>query len=409
MRHLMKACLAGVLCAVVPSGCVEIQGHRITIRHDEQADRVQVLLQYDGVHDSKEAPAGSPELADSRKKLRQFIDSGSVMFVDWWAHMDMEAVKKQYPDVKTDALRKQWAALVVEHVKVENVGYSRDSRGHIGGAQLITVRNSRAWFGKLNAAINASLGAEQNILPLQPRTAQLWKQAASKGHQWFSMDGHAIRAHAPVDRREWAQLKAEALAGLAQSMLEQTDKADAEVLRHAIAALSSTPMSYVEAEGMVTITLGDPAVVNTFRLRVRPDQEYKANFEAEVQRYGGPSITDSLAAALLKEERSPTPGIAAFAAWGPPEERVRALVHAAEGDDRNRVQLALAKLGEFAQRWNREEGEPAAPVGAQVTDLDAWRQWLSAVEDFPAGDLGPLGKDAREAADERSGSEEDLK
>ena len=69
--------------------------------------------------------------------------------------------------------------------------------------------------------------------------------------------------------------------------------------------------------------------------------------------------------------------------WGPPEEGVRFLIHAAE--DPGRRGLAIPELEAWAESWNAKHGIPEAPPKMEdVTQyLMAWKAFYKALKEYP--------------------------
>ena len=63
------------------SGCVELTGQRITWFYDQAKDELQILLYYDGIHDS-----GS---GTEPGTIANFVRDGNVMLLDWPFHVQM--------------------------------------------------------------------------------------------------------------------------------------------------------------------------------------------------------------------------------------------------------------------------------------------------------------------------------
>lgn len=371
----------------MPPPGVRVQGHRITIRHDAEGDRLQVLLMYDGIGADRNGARTPGTSVGVNEHLRSLIEGEWIVLLDVRQRVDTRDVRRISADPTSNALRKQWADLVTSGVAIQTVGYARDRRGQICVAQLITIDHVTEWLRKLNAAISGSVLVGE-FLPQEDGTiTKLWETEARTGHRWVVLDGHSVHFRLPV-AGYGARVKARALVSVLSSMLLQTDDGVAARMRCALISLCAAPLSVRDADGVLAISFGDPGTVETLRLRIRPDAEYRPNCESEIQRNASTDLTAEMARALTDEDYLAGDGVSALVEWGPPEERVRALVTALESSDRRQKNIAWRKLCVFAATWNRDHQKPEAPRcdESETIAREAWSEWLLDFDRFPFHD-----------------------
>ena len=94
-------------------------------------------------------------------------------------------------------------------------------------------------------------------------------------------------------------------------------------------------------------------------------------------------VSAALATHLLGKKPAANDPFADIAAWGPPEEAVRALVAAAAVPKRQ--EAALRALDERSKAWNAGLGVSEAPVATGPADamLAACTEWLGKMERWP--------------------------
>ena len=382
MRKLRLAALLSLAAALVTNlGCVELDGQRLSWFYDAAKDELKILLHYDGVHESRNG--GNERGAE---QIPKFVESGSILVWDWPFHLDMANVRAKAADETADPQQKEWAAAILS-MKVEPVGYYREPDGRVGAAQMITIPNAKKFVGLINELINAQI--VENASPDGPmdRTQKRIEQAAKNGHQWITLDGHAVRVVIPVHPAEWALARGEFLEeiaeGVARVLKEDASTDDKNGYRMILGVLASGPISCIDRKDQVEFVVGWPKAPCTFRTKIR--DEYEPSLEKVLIRSVKIDLDAELAEALLDEDAKPSPGVSAMLKFGPPEEQVRALLAVAGGEEEGRQKAALGRLGKFARQWNREHGQPEAPAERDDADdyLTAWRQWYEQMRVFP--------------------------
>lgn len=372
--------LAAVLLTI--SGCVELTGQRITWFYDSAKDELQVLVHYDGIHDS-----GSDQHGKGAQQLPKFVANGDVLIMDWPFHLEMAEVKKAVRDENADPRERDWARLLTS-IHAKPLGYYREPDGRIGAAQLVTIPKAKDFLRKLNNLISSEI-LDEAVSRETPtaRTEKRMQAAAKAGHQWLTLDEHAIRFTMPVHPEEWARLKGEFLEDLTQAIHqalgEKANEEQKNAFRLVLQALASAPASYLDEGDRVTFVVGRPKSPSTLRLCIR--DEYEPSLEKLVVDTVKIDLDKTRAEILRGQGTKPPAEPAAVLSWGPPEDQVRALLVAAEqGDDQLRA-VAIERLRLWAKEWNRDHGVPRAPERMdQLEDyLKAWKTWYGGMKQYP--------------------------
>ena len=364
-------------------GCVELGGQRLAWFHDSAKDEMQILIHYDGVHDSGKGKHGK-----DIEQIPEFVNNGDVMLWDWPFVLEMDSAREAAEDKDTKPQERELAVALLS-IKVQPVGYYREPNGKIGAAQLITIPNAKAFVCKLNAMINAEITEEKVSPDIPPaRTIERMQTAAKKDHQWIALDGHAVRVVLPVHQGEWNHGKITFLNELAEFAADvlggescEQDKAD--FFRMCLGLLASTPLSYIDRGDEVEFVIGRTKTPSVVRAKIR--DKYEPSLETVLIDTVKIDLDEQLATALLDKDASPSAPVAAVVRFGPPEDQVRALLAAAENGDGQRQQAALKRLRGWAEQWNRDQAIPEAPESVDNADdyLAAWKTWYVAIKRYP--------------------------
>jgi hypothetical protein len=360
-----------MLALFVCSSCLELTGQRITIRYDRPADRLLVLLEYDGISNDDEE-----EQEDAERKLRDFVANGDVMLFDWFGHFRLGELTR----ARADAPPAERALLEYVRTSVDVVllGHYRDVDGRIGAAQLVVLREASRGIALANAAIDEAFRGETReelwARAHWGRTFAKWKLLAAAGApRWLALEGDALLYRFPVDAREWHRAKLAFFADLAKERPE----GDAASVEQRI--LAAAPLSLLQTEQEVVVRFGDSAQPSTMRCELR--DTYAPNLERAVAAAVPEDLDAQIAAAVLDSGAAAGP-LGELLAWGPAEDRVRAVLAVARRAEDARSARAARWLADFAARWNAAGRAPEAPAG-EALDAAAWEQWYRDVVGAP--------------------------
>ncbi|MBI4879379.1 MAG: hypothetical protein HY812_06920 [Planctomycetes bacterium] len=367
------AALLAVLCAV--AGCIVLSGQRITIFHDQAADRLTFLVEYDGVFDSKEAAEEGAE-----EKLRAFLTNGDVLLIDWFGHIQRELMEKTAGEPSTPPLRREFLAVLLENLSVKTLGRYRDPEGRVGVAQEVSFEQVSRVLAAANAAISEGILLDESVPPEDwRRTVDRLRAAAKEGRQWLRLEGHSLALAFPVHPAEWARHAREGLLEMFEDWADHNAKeeraaeeADPDWF---LRLISSGPVSLLQSMGEVTLRAGDPDGPTTFRVDLR--EGYRPNLEPQIAALVEADLDRAQAQVLLAQAAENEPPVAVLPSWAPPEDAVRAVLAVLQGVEGEEREAAAAWLAAFAASWNGAEGFPAAPErGADdAAWAAAWAAW----------------------------------
>ena len=250
--------LLAVLLVLLP-GCVQLTGQRITWCYDRAKDELQVLIDYDGIHDS-----GNDNNGKGTEQIPPFVREGNVMLLDWPFQLDMAELRKK-ADEKAEKsgpelLERDWARLFLS-LKTEAVGYYREPDGRIGAVQRITVPRASEFLCQ---------GQWPDQPPNPGSVAGLRRDDEADGRPDLHrgpagahldrLDGQSIRIDVPVHPDEWAGFKVqhlhEAAKCVADFLAPKATTHEKVAYLGLLQGLTSAPISYLERDDRVEFVLG---------------------------------------------------------------------------------------------------------------------------------------------------------
>lgn len=355
-------------------GCIELTGQRITMRYDQATDRLYVLLQYDGVHNSKEHDA-----EDAEKSLRDFVANSDVMLFDWFGRFQRAVIQKELDHPSLDSLprAREFGEKCLASMEVSFLGHYRDPSGRVGAAQMVVLNRASELIAAGNAAISEAFVAMADAEGDEwlRRTFPRWRALAARGYQWVALEGHSLVWRCEIDRSELQDLKLSFLHEIAKSMTKDSDDTPDYFGERLLAA---APLSLVHSGEQVSVRVGFAGEPVTLRCEWRDD--YQSNVEDIVAEIVPTDLDVTLAHHLLNDVPV-ADHLAQVIEWGPAEEQVRAVIGAARGADQRQHARAMAWLGEFAGTWNASQGSPVAPERTEDSAeyLTRWSDWYRTV------------------------------
>lgn len=367
--------LAAIAALLLLPGCVELTGQRITLRVDPEKDCLQVLISYDGIHESRR------ESEKGVDQIRGFAADGNVMLLDWFGHFRRDALRKEVAAEGLPPCGKRLAEAILESWRVIPLGHHVDPAGRIGALQLVEIRGLKRIVALANEAMKEAFLAGAGDSPTVARLAA----AAKAGHVFLRIEGHSLAGSFPVDPVDWACTKAD----IVKDILEDAAKAAAggkEDLdnTHLVQLLCAPGLAFADADSVVTVRIGRAEAPTTLRFLMRSG--YNADLESAVKE-AAPAGLDAILAAHLLDGGAPDASdtLKSALAWLPPEDGVRAVLGRARGSDETRRGPAVAWLRDFARGWSRASPVPAAP-DAELDDaelLAACEEWYRKMLRFP--------------------------
>lgn len=360
--------------AFAASGCVELIGQRISIYHDAAANRLDLLIYYDGIHDNVGDHDDGPE------QLRDAIANGDVMFLDWPWHFQRAELREFVNNPDEPQAQRDLARSILDRVQATPVGHYRDHLDQIGALQRVRIEQADAFMQSLNDAWNLWLRERDRADddPELARTTARWDEAVVNDHTWIRLRGHALEFNIPVHPVDMPRLKAAGLRSIIGAEMEASD------VNHVIRALSAAPLSLIDHGDHLVIRIGEPDTPSTLRFTIREPDVYEPNLEQELIRA---IPTDLHASIRARMETGPVDdAIQAAITYGPPEHVVEAWLDAADDATFMHEQVdALNAIHEFAADHHERMLEP--PDRDRLRDPDTalrlWRQWCNRMWAFP--------------------------
>lgn len=383
MRNYLRLLAAALLLGAVAS-CVELTGQRISLRYDAGKDELQILLCHDGIHES---PPSRNE--DGPKQIAEYVENGDILLLDWPGSIrkkDLRAAAERSSELP--AFRDLCLAAAAS-IRSTPVGRYRDPDGRVGAAQWVVVSQAKEIVNKFNAMINEGILHEPvSTESIWALTVQRMQDGARQGRAWLAIDGHSLRFTFPAHPAEWSRNKAAFVKAIVDGWEEaKAGKSNDNRPAFFLQLLALSPLSLDESTEGVSIRLGHPQRPLSLRFALR--DVYNTKLEATLATAVPTELDEALARHLIGGgETRAAQGVEAIAAWGPPEDSVRALLGRASGPDAAARGPALAQLRSLGEVWNRDGALPRAPERNDSRELylEAWRQWYRTVITFPTGE-----------------------
>lgn len=381
-----------LLAALAIAGCIEVTDQRIAWSYDAGTDVLDIVIHYGGLSSDAHRRRGILwDAADPAREVRAFLEECAVL--PPYSPLALPTRPEPYEESWRDDPGMGGAAHIVAellaHVDVAWLGAYRDVDGRLGVVQHVRIRDVHEVLALANRLVDAGVLDEFAVddpdVAHLPRTAARWREAARGGHAWLGLEGNAFLLRIPVDPHEWRRARSDALRELALDVAEDvasSTEGDAALALAGFDTFASLPLSLVDDGDAITFRAGVPGVPGLVRMFIQPRAGHEAPPEVEqaiTDVVGAPDLDARLLAHLLGEQVDPA--LEPLVGFGPPEERVRALLGGLA--DRGAAPRARTALDGFAAQWNAEGRLPTAPeAGAAV---DAWRAWYRALRH----DLGP--------------------
>ncbi len=377
--------------ALILSSCVELIGQRFIVHYDSDADVLEVLIFYDGVHRNRD----HHDQQRTEEQIHEFIRDGNVMLLDWWGHVEVGELADAAEEADRSEAERRVLQHLAEHLEVEALGHARSGPGQISGVQRLTIAEFSTLVDRLDALVAEQLERYVEQPPHSARrTARLLKEALEADHRWLELDGQGLEFNAPIDRREWAIARHKALDGLIDLLAETVDAPEQfqkteRDLRGGMVTLANLPLHYSDRDGELRISIGHREMANTYPFYIRDADEYNEDLVDKVRDEVPRDVNRELALYKVDAEAHPLRDeLTGLAEHGPVDLAIRGLVALVEADDQHASAAAKA-LDSFAARWNEAAHSPEAPgarpeaEGEQRRWLRQWQRWLERVERFP--------------------------
>lgn len=362
----------GLLAAALV-GCLDFDEQTLRFEHDEQNDRLVMVINYLGLHSDK--VGGST----AQTQLKDAIKDKTIAFCgNWpWAPSIRELREKLSGPEAADGIyvpegARPAALALFQRVRVLNGGFYTDPGGRICGAQVVVIEDAAEAVRLANEVVSAAVkDVADDGMPADPAEKvmrELLLQAAAEGHQWLTLDGHSLLVRAPMPERLFDESRR---AFLAEAL--DPGKRDLEIYVPALQQAFANPVYAWHEDGMMKVKAGLVTKPSVFVAKPRQGEyapnmmdhiveSYGLHLDANLARY----LVDADAPAGSEAERAAR----IMAPWLTKQERLRVLVGQIQSTPSDALRAKL-----------REEGTPEPlPEGApQPSDEELrqlWQTWL---------------------------------
>ena len=357
---------------------------------------------------------------DGATQIAEAVAGGEFMFLDWFGHIPLGELKMHPNDPELPRAFRPLLGLIKKNVSSRILGRTRGLDGRWGAVQLVEVREATLVFEEINRTLNAQFLESDDPDPDLEATWVRAREAAAADWQWIRLEGHAFSIQAPVSPHEWTRLKAIYLN-------ELTKSGETRKKREIVNLFVGMPFAYEEGGGKVRFRVGDPElpvpmrfelhdayntdlekplaehvpvdldeviarylVEGTFPKIELPAQEAPALEDGAAEKVGsGEDAVKEETAVIVRAEPPSREDVDRLLAWGPPEERVRALIRWVESTpakadgtpdpeaEAERERCALKRLADWAATRDADDPHPRCP--ADEDSLEAWKAWYRSV------------------------------
>ena len=336
-------------------GCVELQGQRISIYHDEERDRLLLLLHYEGIHDS-----GSNKHGNGIEQIRQGVQNEEFLILDWPLHFERDEIAAIANDVDKSLVQRRLARSFVDQITAIPLGTYRDINGHIGAVQAIEIAHIADLVSTANRVIqeHAATNDEEDEADVSPTSDPRNRRTTDRATR-IRLQGHSVIIHAwfdAVDKGELADWQ--------------------EMIRN---APQPSPLSIQHEGEWLIATVGLEKTPSTIRFTNLRD--YDASLEGILEETVPKNLDRKLSPILLensiKLEESEASLLQRLVKWGAPEENVRVVLAVARDKKDERRNEAFTWLENWGSAIDEEGALPPPPelTGDRVAYLDEWEEW----------------------------------
>jgi len=367
-RLLLMMRVAIVVAAL--AGCLDFEEQTARVEHDQDNDRLTVIINYRGLYDDQGKILATTVQGDLEEALENETVAlgGNWPFAFELAELRTELRKRDgtYEDWPEEL---RWKVLtLVERISVRNGGFYIDPGGRVCGAQVVTVEKVQDSVQLVNTIFNQALQvAAQEEEPADP-FQQRMLEYAQKNHTWLELKGHSFVISIPVTEEELDEGRRDSV----EELFEPPQGGSGEICLRGIKDLLSSPVLLWHEDGMLKVKCGLETKPSVLVLKPRLG-EYKPNLAEHIEQTYGLHLDANLARYILQPD-SPAETEAEEAAriMAPrltKSERVRVLVH----------QLATEPSEDYWAKLREEPFARGMDESKELADaelLESWRHWL---------------------------------
>lgn len=368
---------AALLLLAVLMGCLDFDEQTVYVEHDQQNDRLVMIINYRSFYSDNE------DIPQAKEQLQKALENGTVALGANWPwlfplrelrwdlrHPDEED-KEEFPqEMRQDLLR------LLDRIRVLNGGFYTDPAGRICGAQVLVIEQAADSIQLANRLITAAVleAAEEEVGgPGEELLRSLWLEHAHKGHKWIELDGHSFLISILCPE----ELLKEGRREVVENMFEPGEKDANSHLRY-LRAIFANPV-FVWPEGdFVKLKCGYVSAASVFVTKPQGGQ-YAPNVVDHITETYGLHLDANLARYLIEPQAS---------AETEAERAARIMASRLTKPERIRVLVRRLKTAPADEYWAKlreeEPPEPEEPEAepqepAELPDeelLELWERWL---------------------------------
>ena len=201
MTKTLTTCALGTLLGL--TGCLEFDAQEITVVHDAEENRLDMLLVYRGLHSS------SADLEAAIKHLEKGRDEGMFSF---WSNFPLKIEPTKGPG----------APLAARFLRIEPGNLFTDMNGQLCGFQMLRVIDVQEFLKTVNTMF--VLFIRGKVLPkdsdldheFDGETRELFSEFLRAGNKIVALQGSAIMVSLPCSDADHRFLKMAAMRGLTE-------------------------------------------------------------------------------------------------------------------------------------------------------------------------------------------------
>jgi len=372
--------------ACMLGGCLDFDEQTIYLEHDQQNDRLIMIINYRGIYAEKgfrlfgKPKSDEPtqkDIEESKEQLKKALETETIALLGNWpfafplaelrADLRNPEVEQEFSDEARQKL-----TVFFDRIAVRNAGFYTDAGGKASGAQVLIVEEIAKTLKLANAILNEVIPLAVEGSEEKDAIKSLWHKLlleySRRGHTWIELKGHSLIAHIPMPEEAVKRIRREWIKDLFRG-----EEAGAHARVRALKAWLSNPVFVWHEDSMLSVKCGWESWPSFFVAHPRLGR-YRPNLADHISETYGLHLDENLARYLLQPGAAAESEAELAARTMAPRlrksERIRVLVHQLK---RKPSDQYWAKLRE-EELPEKETREPAELSNEDL--LDFWQHWL---------------------------------
>ena len=203
-----------IACVASLTGCIEFERQTVSYRYDAKSDTIRFFQHYQGIFGA----SNTDELSDEEQSQLNSVltTERTFFFSNWVFEFNRETIREWLAELKTpEGLEKfkgdvaalprleKLLKLVLDSVRVENVGFHIGDGGKLCGAQRVTMKNA----SQIITAANEVIRDAYKQVAAKPETAveerAILEKSVARQQAYIALDGNRLRVRLPVTRTDY--------------------------------------------------------------------------------------------------------------------------------------------------------------------------------------------------------------